>query len=1001
MRLLAQYLILIFTVSAFTITPSEANFAAWDDSLGAQPAQEWLSRESAHFSITYASSNQVMADKALNIAERVHSELLPFFGQAPSSKTQIALVDDYDFSNGWATFYPFAQIRLFSSPPDSVNGLEVNDDWLQTLIRHEYVHVLHLEMKRGAPQSLRNVLGRLPVFFPHTISPAFMLEGLATYLESNENLGYGRLQGSFYAMQMRTEVAENRLKSLADVAVPLRNWPLGMQYLYGSYFYQYLAQTYGEEVIQAYLYHYSGQILPGVMQNYSMDRTVDKDFDELWDEYHQWLQVKFSDQIAGLKNSKQQGQNIKPFSLDGNNNDQDDDSRLDQGLFKDVVSSQGNTFYFIHNNGDDTPQLRAFSDQQDVTIIADTNEVLALDVNSQKDIVASRMINWVDGRSWADVFLLVEGTVSKEWQALTKKSRLRNVRWLNNNLMIASRKVQGISELVILNKQGQMQSLWRGQDETTVLGDFDVSSQGDYLVIAVKRALQGWNLERIELAHNKTENNILTAYRIKTWQPISDSKAIENSPHIMPDGRILFSADYDGIYNIFLLNPQTEEVLQLTNMLTGAFAPKLISSADDANKAQVIFQAYTADGFEFRKIELADLSQISQSAQFSKFSLADKQGRYNYPPPFTLDVEKTSPQAYQPWSSLLPRWWFPYYSATPEATQLGLTTGGTDTLARHNYALSFALDWQNELADFSFVYGYDNRYQLGFQRSHEYVDLIGGSKPEFIIEQDRWLFSRNHLFNALEDQLSLNAGILIESEGTLERDDLFSIPCLDGIGQQHSRCEKTLAGLALKFDSRESYLNSSGFSAGRYVDLIYESNDVLTAVADSNYSGGILQGQWQEVFDLPGRRALSLQVLAAKSDTRNEVITIGGDNRLAELSLFGRDDFALRGYAASVQGGNYMNVNRLNFNQWLARIDRGWGILPIGAGDISTDIYVDHGSAWQEGDSVQYLTGMGIDIKIEVLAFYNLMMPIRLSFARGLDKELGQDRASIGISLPY
>jgi len=992
MRLFAVISILVLNL--MSLASSQANFAAWDQTPEGKDATQWLVKESEHFTITYPLSNSVMADKALNIAERVHDELVPFFGQAPKAKTQMALVDDFDFSNGWATFFPFAQIRLFSSPPDSINGLEVNDDWLQTLIRHEYVHVLHLEMDRTAPEAMRKIFGRLFILFPHTITPSFMLEGLATYLETNEDLGYGRLQGSYYAMQMRMEVAENRLKSLGDVAAPLREWPLGMQYLYGSYFYKFIAQTYGEESIQDYLNQYSGQLLPAIMQNNSMRKVMRKDFDQLWQEYHAWLNLEFEKDINGLETSILQGEVIS-FQ------------QGQAGLFKDVSTSHGGLFYYVDKNGEDNPNLSKYSLATDkVAEMADTKDVISIDINNQGEIIASRMITWLDGRSWADVFILREGVIGDHWQALTEKSRLRNVRWLNNDEMIASRKVNGVSEFVVLDKQGGMQSLWRGDDETTVIGDYDISPNEEYLIVTVKRALQGWNLERINLKQTNLKHTELKQaetdknkhWQITSWEMLTDSKGVENSPQILTDGRILFSADYGGVYNLYVLNPnadnEDEELTQLTNMLGGAFEPKLIQQ--ELGNETIVFQAYTADGFEFRKLDFN-----TQNTALKNYSLSDIQGRYNYPAPFSIDVDKSPAEPYSPWSSLVPRWWLPYYSSTPEASQLSLMTGGSDTLARHNYSLQLGLDSANKLADVALSYGYDNRYQVSYQRRHEYIDVIEDSKPEYIIEQDRWILSRNNIVTALEDQLSLNSAILVEREGAISREDLFSVPCPDGIGKLHKSCEKTLAGLGIRFDNREGYLNSPGFSSGRYLDLVYESNDVLTGISDSDYQGGILQGQWQEIFDLPGRRSLSWQVIAARTSKNNEAITIGGENRLTELSLFGRDDFALRGYASSVQRGNNMNVNRINFNQWLGRIDKGWGIWPVAIGDYSADLYVDYGSAWQSGNSPDYLTGVGIDFNIEVLAFYNLLMPIRVSFARGLDDDLGKDRASIGISMPY
>jgi len=987
MRLLAMLSVCILQL--VYISTSAANFAAWDQTTAENEAASWQVKESEHFTITYPENNTLMADKALNIAERVHLELAPFFGQVPLTKTKMVLVDDFDFSNGWATYLPYAQIRLFSSPPDSVSGLETNDDWLHGLIRHEYVHILQVQMARGFPKVANKIFGNIFFAYPHSITPSFMLEGLATYLETNDELGYGRLQGSFYHMQMRAEVAAERLKTLGDVSAPLRAWPLGMQYLYGSYFYQFLAETHSEKSIQDYLYKYSGQGIPAFMQNYSMSSIVGKNFDQLWQDYHQWLRDKFADEIYLLKNLGEQGEALTI-------------EQGRQGLFKDVTSSEADSYYFIDSNGEDTPVLTHYG-KGEFSILAKTKNVLSLDVNGQQDIVASRMITWKDGRAWADVYLLVDGITGKKWQAITSRSRLRNVRWLNNKVMIASRKINGVSELVLLDKQGTIKRLWRGEDETTVLGDYDVSAKGDYIIIAVKRALQGWNLERI----NMDRGSSLESVKLTSWQMITNTKAIENSPQILPNGNILYSADYDGIYNIFLLDDQKVEsnssndvsfkVTQLTDMLTGAFEPKAIIEKGNSTPSEIIFQAYTADGFEMRTIPFNEAVLNSSES----FPLTKQQGQYNYPAPYSIEVEKSEAEDYQPWSSLLPTWWFPYFGATAEANQTGFETGGSDVLGRHNYALQLAIDSDNSLLDSSIFYNYDNRYQIGFQRTHEYVDVFGDSKPEYIVEQDRWILGRSNIVNAFEDQLSLNAALIVEREGAVSRDDLFSVSCPDENFKLHKTCEKTLAGIGLQFDSRESYLNSPGFSSGRYLDVVYETNELLNGLSDSDYSGGILQGQWQEVFDLPGRRSLSLHVLAARTSKDNEAITIGGENRLTELSLFGRDDFALRGYAASVQGGNNMNVNRLNFNQWLGRIDKGWGIWPIAAGDYSANFYVDYGSAWQSGDSPNYLTGVGIDFNIEVLAFYNLMLPIRLSIARGLDDEVGKDRASIGISLPY
>ncbi|MBL4798183.1 MAG: hypothetical protein JKY50_12265 [Oleispira sp.] len=991
--------ILLTLVCLLWINQVAANFVAWDR----EDEGPWLMQESEHFVITYPANNAVLADKSLNIAERVHKELLPFFGGSSKEKTQMVLVDDFDVSNGWATFFPFAQIRLYTSPPDSISGLEESDDWLHTLIRHEYVHILHMEMASASPEYLRNIFGRLVILFPHTMTPSFMLEGLATYLETNEELGYGRLQSSYYAMQMRMEVAAGKIKSLGDVSAPLRNWPLGLQYLYGSYFYQFLADTYGEEKIKQYLQHYSRQIIPSFMQNSVAEKTFAKDFPDLWLEYQVWLTNKFDSQISHLNQPQNMPDSISlENELRGKLRGKLTAYQVDaEALFQDVSSSQGEGFYFIANNGEDTPLLMRSTKKDSIEtldVITRTRDVIALDVSSQGDIAASRLINWADGRSWADVYLLKNGS----WQALTNKQRLRNVRWLNDNWMIASRKQFGISQLILLNKESEQKILWQGEDERSVIGDYDIAANGEYLIAAMKRGNQGWNLERLNLTKQdvKGQGSVVTADL--PWQAITQTKAVENSPQILADGRILFSADYNDVYNLYVLNPVAERLEQLTYMLGGAFAPKLVRSTAENQADRIVFQAYTSEGFEFREIDFETGQKNNANSNIEvPYDLKALQGQLNYPDPYEIDVEKTSATEYQPWSTLTPTWWLPYYQQTSEYYQIGLMTAGTDALTRHQYSAQIAIDPKFELANMSFSYTYDNRYQLSFTRDHDYIDVvINGENDEaidYIVEQDQWLFSRLNIVNAIEDQLSLNAAIIVQQEGSIKRDDLFKPLCLDGNFQQHNSCEKSLVGLGLRFDSRESYLNSPGYSYGRYLDFVIETNEVL----DSDYEGQVIQAQWLEIFDLPGRRSISLQTLWGMTDEKGEDFTLGGEDRGSESSLFGRDDFALRGYASSSIGGQFYNVNRLNFSQWLARVEKGWHNYPIALGDISAKAFIDYGSAWQESESADYLTGAGVEVNVEVLLFYNILLPVSFGYAHGFDKNLGQDRFILGIGLPY
>src|SRR5260370_7978576 len=70
-----------------------------------------------------------------------------------------------------------------------------------------------------------------------------MIEGLAVYSESDWNRQYGRLGQSHFEGMMRAESARG-LRSLAEVNAEGRGFPLNRDYLYGSYFFLFLARRY-------------------------------------------------------------------------------------------------------------------------------------------------------------------------------------------------------------------------------------------------------------------------------------------------------------------------------------------------------------------------------------------------------------------------------------------------------------------------------------------------------------------------------------------------------------------------------------------------------------------------------------------------------------------------------------------------------------------------------------------------------------------------------------
>ncbi|MAK92176.1 MAG: hypothetical protein CMI13_13200 [Oleibacter sp.] len=937
------------------------------DPVGWQRADEqWLTQTSDHFEIHFLAGYDAMAARALAIAEQVHEELVPFFTQAPAQRTHLVLSDDFDLSNGWATPLPYNQIRLFASPPEDVSGLEHMDDWLHGLIRHEYVHTLQMDMRSGVTATGSRIFGRFYLFFPHIFTPSLFKEGLAVYQETDKGLGYGRLDSSYYAMQMRMEADGEGLDDLDEAVLTLDDWPSNKAYLYGGYFMDYLASDYGEDDMSDYLRNYSRRLIPYISQNSTARRSFGRGFNALWDDYKAWTNKQFQPQLAELKAEQVSGQTIEQ-----------------EPAYRMVMTADDQSLLWVSNNGMDRSCLqRSTYSAAEKEVLSCEKNITDMDMSADGTLAVSRRIPYASGRVLNDIFLWHK---DHGWQRLSKQMRLRKVRWVHSNsgekYLLAGRKVQGISELWWLDLNGRTQLLWQGVAQQ-VLGGFDVSADGRFVVASIKEPQQGWNLQRAGLPAPMTEADL-------SWQPLTQTRASENAPVFLPDNRVLFSADYDGVYNLHILDADKGQVEQLTSVVSGAFDPQFVNGA-------VAYQEYTREGFQLKWLPPQTAAGPRQQPQVVReFAVADYQGRYDYPHFPSADTAApplTAAQDYQPWSSLTPQYWFPWFVAEDHSAVAGIMTSGTDALNRHFYSIAAGWDTEQNWGEGQLLYQYDNRWILSWQRSHHFRDLR--LDPALAIDDDYAAFredllvlQRRYLLHGFEDQLALHAGAVYDNEKLVRLPDELT-------GSYQYR--ESLAGLAVTFDNREFYPHVPGIGRGTYFDLVYETNDIL----DSDFSGAQWQSRWQQTLDLAGRNTLQFTAIAGLADDDTEGFSIGGLSS-EEAILFGRDQFSLPGYDSGAQYGRRYYRASLDYQWWLGSVQRNWGLWPLGLGDYYAGIWFSSGSAWNRESSSDALDAVGISLTADIVLGYSAVIPLTLGLARGLDDELGETNAYVRFQFVY
>src|SRR2546426_10078950 len=88
---------------------------------------------------------------------------------------------------------------------------------------------------------------------------------------------------------MRAESARG-LRSLGEVNAEGRGFPLNRDYLYGSYFFFFLAERYGPDAIPKYVENYSGRWFPFRVHS-APQAVTGKAMDELWLEYYERLEI--------------------------------------------------------------------------------------------------------------------------------------------------------------------------------------------------------------------------------------------------------------------------------------------------------------------------------------------------------------------------------------------------------------------------------------------------------------------------------------------------------------------------------------------------------------------------------------------------------------------------------------------------------------------------------------------------------------------------------------
>ena len=933
-----QLLITLFLLGSLSINPLQA-------ALTHDPALHWRTLTSAHFEIHFHDDEETLAHEIAAIAEQTHKRLIHELNWRPRKRTQLILTDRFDFSNGSATPLPRNTMTIIVTPPRSDSVINDYNDWLDTLITHEYTHILHLDKRAGQPAGLQKVFGRILLLFPNVLQPPWFIEGLATYHETDNSSHIGRGQSTQFRMLMRMET-EYGIKPVRQINQPLESWPMNtVRYLYGVYFYQFVAERYGKEKVQELVEQYSDNLIP-FMINSNTRKVLDANLKRLWMEFKGYLRDDFRTEIAQIRQrGETPAQQLTRY-----------------GYFTGMarVADNGDV-YFLRDDQQSEPRLMRLRRGEKVQAIGDMRG-RHFDLHPEAGIVVAEIDATRSTNLFADLYHLDLHNGKKT--QLTHGGRYLFAAWSPDGQQIAAvHNSGGQSALHLLDASGKLlETLWQGTDHT-VLGALDWSPDGQQLALPVWRRDSLWNLEGFSLADRQ-------------WRMLTRTPGIETTPRYSRDGQsLLFSADYDGVYNIHRLDLRSGKIDTLSNLIGGAFAPM---EAPDGSG--LYFTGIGARGFDLYFLPAPQLRPTLYTVPASKPAA-----------PIAANAVSGEITDYSPLPRIAPTWWLPWLAFSDERSELGFTTAGNDPLNRHNYSLALARDVKNDWFVGRIGYLYDRwNPTLKLSAERQVISLRDSNdKPVHFRDSDSLTLEALWPFFRYDRRWALHAGLVSETES-----DKHILP---GFAPQPTIRDQLL-GIAVSYDSSRRYARAISPSNGRQLRLVAEDNDLLR----SDSSGQVYTLDWREFIDLSGEHVLAAHMVAGWSSDRPRPFRLGGslsdsrpsDPRAAALgptgALFNRRLYALRGYSEGVYDliGRRMGLLEVEWRFPIALIERGWMAPPIGVHRLHGTVFFNTGDAWNERFALADLkSGIGAELTTTVVLGYWLPVNLRLGYALGLDDD--------------
>lgn len=740
------------------------------------PELQWKTVETSHVTINYYDKTEAAVYAAWKIAEEVYVPLAELYNYKPAQKMSLSLAEYDDFSNGFAEWLT-GSIMIWTI--DSRFDLRSNTTWLRNVITHEMAHIMSLEQKRAT--LIAGVGANVSIETPNE---SYMVEEMFSLIsEYPEWLAEGVAQ--FETEQYRHEAFDSRRQMMLRCAVLagkelsfdemgyFTHDQLGNELVYnqGYSFTKYIAGQIGKDRLRSLLKEASEK---RTIISESFTAATGLSLRNLYATWKDSLLTTFKQKAVA---SAAQVKQIVPYgflnvlprtSPDGTylacfSSGIDAFGRTDLLLVDREAGNVVRRVPYAHTAlcfSPESEELYFVKSREPDAHGSYLNDLFSLDIKSGKTRRVTR-----SGRVY-DV------------AAIPKSGKLLCVRFENN--------VFGIYSCTI--KDGSFEKVVPGEIGMPFVSISVNPENGNEAVVS--RVVNGQQrLYRMWL-----DRDSLVA--------CSPGGAQEESPCWGKNGRIYYSADYDGIFNIYSVNPEGSDLRRHSRTNGGYFSPEVWENG------KMHASNYTASGFSIVETEMLDESyEVARIDRPHFENVPVAEGKVSikskpYVPTYRRSLwEGTVIGQYQTTDNIL-------YNKVSEYDTSILVIGGsvsrykTDALHKRSNVLGFAAGVQKYRFEESPVY-YDNLFmQPGFHKN------IQESAKSFSGMPNNALLTRENVVRAVRSsKIPENKRFRTSQSSSEENDESPEQPPLIAFSQPYFSLESSEMAATIGISGTATLIN--------------------------------------------------------------------------------------------------------------------------------------------------------------------------------------------------